>query len=146
MSLVLYHVECPQQDLKKTTRSSKVSSRNLRITGESSGTVGTPMAFSTPKTLREISERSITETKAYLSVSVDYPSNTAKRVKRWPCSSREGDCLWFRTVHCQSNLQWLKNVLLKKIVVEKVLKLMTSQNNGICSSKQPSMLTQRRRL
>ena len=34
----------------------------------------------------------------------------------------------------------LKNVKLKKIVVEKVLQLMTSQINGICSRKQPSML------
>ena len=34
----------------------------------------------------------------------------------------------------------LKNVKLKKIVVEKVLQLVTSQINGICSRKQPSML------
>ena len=34
----------------------------------------------------------------------------------------------------------LKNAQLKKIVVENVLQLMTSQINGICSRKQPSML------
>ena len=34
----------------------------------------------------------------------------------------------------------LKNIELKNIVVEKVLQLMTSQINGICSRKQPSLL------
>ena len=43
---------------------------------QSSGIVG-PMSSSTPKTPREISERSITETKVYL--SVEYPSKTVRK-------------------------------------------------------------------
>ena len=36
--------------------------------------------------------------------------------------------------------QRIVRAILKKIVVEKVLQLVTSQINGICSRKQPSML------
>ena len=72
-----------------------------------------------------ISERSITETKTYL--SVEYPSKTVRKDLK----------------HDFAVLgKGIASVTLKKIDVEKVLQLMTSQNNGICSSKQPSMLTE----
>ena len=104
--------------------------------GESSGIVGRPMASSTPKRPLEISERSITETKVYL--SVEYPSKTVRK-------ELKGDLAVLGKViasGCEQRIAKaiLKNVTLKKIVVEKVLQLMTSQINGICSRKQPSML------
>ena len=104
--------------------------------GESSGIVGRPMASSTPKKPLEISERSITETKVYL--SVEYPSKTVRKELK--------DDLAVLGKAIASGFDQriakaiLKNVTLKKIVVEKVLQLMTSQINGICSRKQPSML------
>ena len=104
--------------------------------GESSGIVGRPMASSTPKRPLEISERSITETKVYL--FVEYPSKTVRKELK--------DDLAVLGKAIASGLEQriakaiLKNVTLKKIVVEKVLQLMTSQINGICSRKQPSML------
>ena len=107
---------------------------------QSSGIVGPMqlclMSSSTPKTPRKISERSITETKVYL--SVEYPSRTVRK--------ELNDDLAVLGKAIASGFEQriakaiLKNVKLKKIVVEKVLQLMTSQINGICSRKQPSML------
>ena len=94
------------------------------------------MSSSTPKTPREISQRSITETKVYL--FVEYPSQTAQK--------ELNDDLAVLGKAIASGFEQriakaiLKNVKLKKIVVENVLQLMTSQINGICSRKQPSML------
>ena len=94
------------------------------------------MSSSTPKTPREISERSITETKVYL--FVEYPSKTVRK--------ELNDDLAVLGKAIASGFEQriakaiLKNVNFKKIVVEKVLQLMTSQINGICSRKQPSML------
>ena len=89
------------------------------------------MSSSTPKTPREISERSITETKVYL--SVEYPSQTVQK--------ELNDDLAFLGKVIASGFEQriakaiLKKVNFKKIVVEKVLQLMTSQINGICSRK-----------
>ena len=85
---------------------------------------------------RQISERLITETKVYL--SVEYPSQTVQK--------ELNDDLAVLGKAIASGFEQriakaiLKNVNFKKIVVEKVLQLMTSQINGICSRKQPSML------
>ena len=104
--------------------------------GESSGIVGRPMASSTPARPLEISEQSITETKVYL--SVEYPSKPVRKELK--------DDLAVLGKAIASGFEQriakaiLKNVTLKKIVVEKVLQLMTSQINGICSRKQLSML------
>ena len=94
------------------------------------------MSSSRPKTPRGMSERSITETKVYL--SVEYPSKTVRK--------ELNDDLAVLGKAIASGFEQriakaiLKNVKLKKIVVENVLQLMTSQINGICSRKQPSML------
>ena len=102
---------------------------------ESSGIFG-PMSSSTPKTPREISERSITKRQVYL--SVEYPSQTVRK--------ELNDDLAVLGKAIASGFEQdiakaiLKNVNFKKIVVEKVLQLMMSQINGICSRKQPSML------
>ena len=87
------------------------------------------MSSSTPKTLHEISEQSITETKVYL--SVEYPSQTVQK-------ELNDDLAVFGKAIASGFEQRiakaiLKNVNFKKIVVEKVLQLMTSQINGICS-------------
>lgn len=89
------------------------------------------MSSSTPKTPREISERLITETKVYL--SVEYPSQTVQK-------ELNDDLAVLGKVIASGFEQRiakaiLKNVNFKKIVVEKVLQLMTSQINGICSRK-----------
>lgn len=89
------------------------------------------MSSSTPKTPREISERLITETKVYL--SVEYPSQTVQK-------ELNDDLAVLGKVIASALEQRiakaiLKNVNFKKIVVEKVLQLMTSQINGICSRK-----------
>ena len=89
------------------------------------------MSSSTSKTPREISERSITETKVYL--SVEYPSQTVQK--------ELNDDLAVLGKAIASGFEQriakaiLKNVNFKKIVVEKVLQLMTSQINGICNRK-----------
>ena len=89
------------------------------------------MSSSTPKTPREISERSSTETKVYL--SVEYPSQTVQK--------ELNDDLAVLGKAIASGFEQriakaiLKKVNFKKIVVEKVLQLMTSQINGICSRK-----------
>ena len=89
------------------------------------------MSSLTPKTPREISEQSITETKVYL--SVEYPSQTVQK--------ELNDDLAVLGKAIASGFEQriakaiLKNVNFKKIVVEKVLQLMTSQINGICSRK-----------
>ena len=89
------------------------------------------MSSSTPKTPRQISERLITETKVYL--SVEYPSQTVQK--------ELNDDLAVLGKAIASGFEQriakaiLKNVNFKKIVVEKVLQLMTSQINGICSRK-----------
>ena len=103
---------------------------------ESSGIVGRPLASSTPKGSLEISERSNTETKVYL--SVEYPSKPVrKELKDDFAVLGKAIVSGFEQRIAKAIL---KNVTLKKIVVEKVLQLMTSQINGICSRKQPSML------
>lgn len=89
------------------------------------------MSSSTPKTPREISERLITETKVYL--SVEYPSQTVQK-------ELNDDLAVLGKVIASGFEQRiakaiLKNVNFKKIVVEKVLQLMTSQINGICTRK-----------
>ena len=89
------------------------------------------MSSSTPKTPREISERLITETKVYL--SVEYPSQTVQK-------ELNDDLAVLGKVIASALEQRiakaiLKNVNFKKIVVEKVLQLMTSRINGICSRK-----------
>ena len=89
------------------------------------------MSSSTPKTPRKISERLITETKVYL--SVEYPSQTVQK--------ELNDDLAVLGKAIASGFEQriakaiLKNVNFKKIVVEKVLQLMTLQINGICSRK-----------
>ena len=87
--------------------------------------------MSSSKTPREISERLITETKVYL--SVEYPSQTVQK-------ELNDDLAVLGKVIASGFEQRiakaiLKNVNFKKIVVEKVLQLMTSQINGICSRK-----------
>ena len=89
------------------------------------------MSSSTPKTPREISERLITETKVYL--SVEYPSQTVqKELNNDLAVLGKAIASGFEQRIAKAIL---KNVNFKKIVVEKVLQLMTSQINGICSRK-----------
>lgn len=89
------------------------------------------MSSSTPKTLREISERSITETKVYL--SVEYPSQTVQKELNNDLTVLEKAIASGFEQRIAKAI--LKNVNFKKIVVEKVLQLMMSQINGICSRK-----------
>ena len=80
---------------------------------------------------REISERSITETKVYL--SVEYPSQTVQKELNDDLAVL-GKAIASGFEQCIAKAI-LKKVNFKKIVVEKVLQLMTSQINGICSRK-----------
>ena len=92
------------------------------------------MSSSTPKTPRGMSERSIT--KVYL--SFEYPSKTVRKELNDDLAVLGKAIAFGFEQHIAKAI--LKNVQLKKIVVENVLQLMMSQINGICSRKQPSMV------
>ena len=83
--------------------------------------------------------QSIAETKVQL--TIEYPSKFV-----WKELTGNDDCAVLgKAIVCGSKQQItkvvLKNIRLKKIVVAKELQLITMQLNGICSRKQPSMLT-----
>ncbi|KAJ7389455.1 hypothetical protein OS493_031424 [Desmophyllum pertusum] len=87
------------------------------------------------------SERPITETQEVkVHLTIQYPSKPTpvrKELKGDFAVSWKSNCTWLPSAHCESSA---KKCSLKKIVVEKVLQLMTLQLNDICSRKRPSIL------
>lgn len=110
------------------------------------GFSGSPAMFtSTPlrKTethtdLTELSFEESREKETKVHLSVEYPSKTIRKELK-----DDYAVLGKAIVHGrpqQIARAALKNETLKKVIVEKVLQLMTLQVNGLCSRRQPSML------